>query len=279
MSKIIAAIIILFAATLPASGNQDHEWTSKSGRSVRAQFLRFSEANQAVTLLVIRSLTLDQLDEQSANLARRLKQLRSDDPDGEETRKRRTYPWSDVSGNILHARFYDLTDANSLKILTMATVPLEQLDPRSANLARRLAAEGEPDAASAPGTTTSEASGKSSGGGFWASLFGSNGQSEKRQTEHRSKVRNVDGLILLNDTITAERASTYAKITGIVENRRSQKLSYAEINFNLYDSSGNQVGTAFANITGLERGGRWRFEATGFASKVDSYKFESLTGR
>ena len=60
--------------------------------------------------------------------------------------------------------------------------------------------------------------------------------------------------------------------------RRSRKLTYAQITFNLYDDSGAQVGTAMANINGLEPGGRWKFKATTFGTQFSKYKINDLTG-
>jgi hypothetical protein len=61
-------------------------------------------------------------------------------------------------------------------------------------------------------------------------------------------------------------------------NRRGVKLMYAQITFNLYDSSGAQVGSAIANINGLEAGGRWNFKASTFGTDFKKYKFSELSG-
>jgi hypothetical protein len=87
-----------------------------------------------------------------------------------------------------------------------------------------------------------------------------------------------DGLVLLLKSVTGKRSEIGIEITGTVVNRRSDKLGYAQISFNLYDASGAQVGTALANINGLEPGGRWNFKALGLEGAARSYKFSELIG-
>ena len=87
-----------------------------------------------------------------------------------------------------------------------------------------------------------------------------------------------NGLVLLRKTVSGSVGEFGGKITGIVVNRRSRKLSYAQISFNLYDASGAQVGSALDNINGLEPGGRWKFEASSFGTKFSKYKINELSG-
>jgi hypothetical protein len=88
----------------------------------------------------------------------------------------------------------------------------------------------------------------------------------------------VDGLVLLRKSVEGKRGEITGEITGTVINRRDHKLSYAQISFNLYDASGAQVGSAIANINGLEPGGRWNFKATTFGADFVRYKFSDLSG-
>lgn len=53
-----------------------------------------------------------------------------------------------------------------------------------------------------------------------------------------------------------------ASITGVATNTSGRNLSYASIEFSVYDSNGNNLGTALANINNLGKGDTWRFEAT-----------------
>lgn len=88
----------------------------------------------------------------------------------------------------------------------------------------------------------------------------------------------VNGLVLMLKTVSGTNGDFGGTIKGVVENRRSRKLNYAQITFNLYDKSGAQVGSAMANINGLEPGGRWKFEANSFGKDFSRYKFSELTG-
>ncbi len=86
------------------------------------------------------------------------------------------------------------------------------------------------------------------------------------------------GLVLLLKSVEGKTTQFGGEITGTVVNRRARTLNYAQITFNLYDDSGAQVGSALANINGLEPDGRWNFKATSFGTKFVKYKFSKLTG-
>lgn len=87
-----------------------------------------------------------------------------------------------------------------------------------------------------------------------------------------------NGLVLLRQTVKAKTGQFGGEITGTVVNRRKKKLAYAQITFNLYDNSGAQVGSAMANINGLESGGRWKFKASSIGTHFSKYKINELTG-
>jgi hypothetical protein len=102
---------------------------------------------------------------------------------------------------------------------------------------------------------------------------------KKKEAEAEAKRKaeeeyDAQGLVLLRKTVK----SVNGEITGTVVNRRDHKLAYAQIQFNVYDDSGAQVGTALANINGLEPGGRWNFTATSFGTNYRTYKFSELSG-
>jgi hypothetical protein len=66
-------------------------------------------------------------------------------------------------------------------------------------------------------------------------------------------------------------------IVGRVRNNTRRKYSYAQIVFNLYDSAGNQVGSAMANVNNLEPEGIWKFKAVGLVP-AKTFKVSGLTG-
>lgn len=99
-------------------------------------------------------------------------------------------------------------------------------------------------------------------------------KAEKEAARKAEEELDVGGLVIMRKTL---KGSTTG-VTGIVINRRQRKLSYAQITFNLYDDSGAQVGSALANINGLEPGGQWKFSASSFGTEYTTYKFSELTG-
>lgn len=85
-------------------------------------------------------------------------------------------------------------------------------------------------------------------------------------------------------TITDEAADTsnpYSYvITGTLTNNTDQDKSYIQVQYNLYDASGAQIGTALANTNNLKAGGTWKFEALGTSdpSQVASWERMDVTG-
>lgn len=73
------------------------------------------------------------------------------------------------------------------------------------------------------------------------------------------------------------RGEYSVSIVGKVKNNSSQKYSYTQITFNLYDKEGAQIGTALANISGLEAGGVWKFKALVFDKDFSSAKLNAIT--
>ena len=106
-------------------------------------------------------------------------------------------------------------------------------------------------------------------------------KAEEEKAEAARKVEeeyDAGGLILLRKTVKGEKTEVGIEITGTVVNRRTNKLGYAQITFNVYDKSGAQVGSALANINGLEPGGKWNFKAVAFSTNADTCKFSDLSG-
>lgn len=56
-------------------------------------------------------------------------------------------------------------------------------------------------------------------------------------------------------------------IEGILKNVSGKKLDYAQVSFVIYDSAGNTIGSAFDNISNLERNGTWKFKAIYFGQE------------
>lgn len=65
-----------------------------------------------------------------------------------------------------------------------------------------------------------------------------------------------------------------AKITGTLTNNTDKDYDYIQIEYNLYDADGAQIGTAFANTNNLKAGGVWKFEALCTVEPDKIAKFE-----
>jgi hypothetical protein len=105
---------------------------------------------------------------------------------------------------------------------------------------------------------------------------------EAKRREEQANEYEKNGLVLLKDTLRGEGTDhghglVTGKITGEVVNRRNRKLSYVQVTVSLYDDSGVQVGSALANVNGLEAGGKWKFEAV-TAVRFAKFKVSDLTG-
>jgi ribosomal protein L40E len=68
-----------------------------------------------------------------------------------------------------------------------------------------------------------------------------------------------------------------AVITGVATNNTDKQFSYVQVEINLYDRSGMQVGSTMANVNNLEPHGKWRFEAPLIEEKAASFKVKGVT--
>lgn len=66
-----------------------------------------------------------------------------------------------------------------------------------------------------------------------------------------------EALELLDDAGETNDYST--TVTGRIRNNSTKNYSYVQAVFNLYDAQSNRVGTALANINGLDAGETWKF--------------------
>lgn len=65
-------------------------------------------------------------------------------------------------------------------------------------------------------------------------------------------------------------------ITGTVKNPSANKFSIVVVRFNVYDSSGNQVGDTLATVNNLEPFKDWKFEALVAQTTARSCKFQGI---
>ena len=69
-------------------------------------------------------------------------------------------------------------------------------------------------------------------------------------------------------------------IEGIVTNNRNINYNYLQIEFICYDSSGNNIGTAFDNTNNLLANQTWKFKAMflGYDTEVDHCVYHNISG-
>lgn len=72
------------------------------------------------------------------------------------------------------------------------------------------------------------------------------------------------------------------EISGTIQNNTDKDYSYVQIEFYTYDAEGNLLDTCFANNSGLEALGKWKFTADcwfadGEVNQVSSYKLKEIT--
>lgn len=98
-----------------------------------------------------------------------------------------------------------------------------------------------------------------------------------------SSSNNIQKLEITNVTMSVEYNEYLgysAVVKGTAKNISKKNFSYASVEFIIYDSAGNNLGTALANINNLQSGDTWQFEANLFSfpsSKPISYKLAEIT--
>lgn len=63
----------------------------------------------------------------------------------------------------------------------------------------------------------------------------------------------------------------------LLANHTAKQYSYVQVEFNLYDSAGNQLGSTMANVNNLEPGGTWKFDAPTLYDKAVTAKLKGVT--
>ena len=104
-------------------------------------------------------------------------------------------------------------------------------------------------------------------------------QSDDQQSAEQEPVDQQEPYTVTEEQLDASNPyATY--ITGTLTNNTDNEVSYIQVEYNLYDASGAQVGTALANTNNLQPGGTWKFEAIGTVSpdQVASFELMDVTG-
>ena len=66
-------------------------------------------------------------------------------------------------------------------------------------------------------------------------------------------------------------------LKGTVRNNTTKQYKYVQIEINLYDSNGTQVGSTLANVNNLEPNGSWQFSAPVLESNAVDAKIKNIT--
>lgn len=68
-------------------------------------------------------------------------------------------------------------------------------------------------------------------------------------------------------------------IDGYIKNNTDKNYNYVQVDFTVYDSEGNTIGSCLDNNSGLEANGRWKFSAicTGDVENIASYKLNEIS--
>lgn len=106
--------------------------------------------------------------------------------------------------------------------------------------------------------------------------YNKDGNGEAKPAEETKKVDRTapSNYPITNEQIVADEWST--KITGTVTNNSGERASYIQVDYSLYDETGAKIGSAMTNISGLEAGERWNFEAMSLENNVASYKLDKM---
>lgn len=115
----------------------------------------------------------------------------------------------------------------------------------------------------------------SSGSDTSVAIGSSKSSSSTSSTSQPTKSEKPD----LQVTSTTTKIEGYVNyIVGTVKNNTNKTYSYVQVEFNLYDGSGAQVGSTFDNINNLEPNGIWKFKAIITDDNAKNYKLKGVTG-
>ncbi len=102
--------------------------------------------------------------------------------------------------------------------------------------------------------------------------------SSESSDESNSVEESVEEDYTISD-VTATGNDYSMTITGTFTNNTDKTMSYVSLSYNLFDSDGAQIGTAYDNTSNLAAGGTWKFEALGIEalSNVSYYELVDVT--
>lgn len=102
----------------------------------------------------------------------------------------------------------------------------------------------------------------------------SDGQVDLNEANIQQSIKKLK--VIESHVESGEYGSRY--IVGKVKNNSDDQYSYVSVEFNLYDSQGNQIGSTMDNVSNLEPESTWRFKALVHEEGTTSYKLKEISG-
>lgn len=91
------------------------------------------------------------------------------------------------------------------------------------------------------------------------------------KTNNRKNLTSSDGMLELIDFKSQD-----GYIIGTIKNNSNSSYRYVEVDINLLDKEGNQVGSTLTNIENLEGFKNWKFKAVVIEENVSSFKIINI---
>ena len=110
-----------------------------------------------------------------------------------------------------------------------------------------------------------------------ASTQASPNNTTETSTAPSTPANSWDGKFDISNATLTGTSSIDTKITGTLTNLTDREYSYVQIEFNLYDADGAQIGSTLTNLNNLEANGIWKFEAYALEDGVKSFKIKNIT--
>lgn len=91
------------------------------------------------------------------------------------------------------------------------------------------------------------------------------------EQSYNEAIEAQENALVLVGNVTMTSSGSYGyytyNIEGILKNVSGKKLNYAQVSFVIYDTAGNNIGSAFDNVNYIDVNGTWKFKATYFGQE------------
>ncbi|RKD22417.1 hypothetical protein SAMN02745883_00735 [Caminicella sporogenes DSM 14501] len=98
-------------------------------------------------------------------------------------------------------------------------------------------------------------------------------QNNEESTKQETKKPNLE---LIEHTIKSDSFSKY--VVGTIKNNTDRKYGYVQVEINIYDKDGAQIGSTMDNINNLAPGATWKFKAPILEDEAASYQIIDISG-